>query len=255
MALSFGTRAQVVYPAPGNTSNLTWLDAPPGIIPTSSWARAVNGGVWDLPVKVASFRASNLQGAPCVDIFVPDHPWMRAHGWGASHAGCPEGGFPEGRRQVYAFHSYFPQAFAWDVDASVADSGNTRTLTAEGLRPAPPGLPAKFGELEKAWAANHDGDDALWSYGRTGSWDQQSAMPDLARCFVLVIAGAPIVACNLTEGKAVHCSTWSRWAAATPATSSWRAAATTTSAMLETAIKTPCRRGSSPWVSCKTCSA
>lgn len=174
------------------------------MVPTSAWARAVKGGVRDLPIKVASFRASNLEGKPCVDIFVPDHPWMRAHGWGASHADCRERGAPRGLHQVYAFHSYFPQAFLWNVSTTFTDTGNQRTLTGKELLMPPMDLPTKLDDLERAWRVNHNDDDALWSYGRADGWDQQSSRGEMQRCVALVIGGAPIIACNLTERRVVN---------------------------------------------------
>lgn len=226
MSLSIPTTygVQMVFPTPDNYSQVTWLDAAPGMVPVGAWARFVNGGMADLPVKIASFRASNLQGLPCVDIIIPDHPWMDAHGWGASHPDCPEGG-SGGGRQVYAFQSYFPQAFVWAVSTQTAiDAFGTLRLNAERLEPPPPDLPSAFKDLETAWKEAHM-DSALWSYGRStacggaacmnavsgvacnGSFplDHGFAITDTKGChrFVaLVVGGAPILAFNLTEGKA-----------------------------------------------------
>jgi hypothetical protein len=79
------------------------------MVPVGTSARAISvpGGLDNL--RLGTFKATNM-GNKCVRIILPAHEWMDAHGWNQSHKDCV-GTTAEG---LYAFHSYFPQAFWWD---------------------------------------------------------------------------------------------------------------------------------------------
>jgi len=142
--------ARVAYP-----SNASWMEASPAMVPVGTWARAISaeGGLDRL--KVGIYKAVNMNNT-CIRVIYPTHEWMDAHGWGHSHQDC-EGTSPEG---LYAFHSYFPQAFWWeDRDAVITtwqhcDKENTCTYYNEAVvsfQHPPASLNSSWQGLEKEW--------------------------------------------------------------------------------------------------------
>lgn len=133
--------AQVAYP-----SNAPWMEASPVMVPVGTWARAmsVQGGLDSL--RVGIYKAVNMNNT-CIRVIYPAHKWMEAHGWGHSHQDC-EGASLEG---LYAFHSYFPQAFWWEDRDAVISIGPLYNGAVVSFQHPPANLNPSWKGLEKEW--------------------------------------------------------------------------------------------------------